>query len=99
MLPGENLHSLQVKFRKKFKKFIKNSPKSKIGLKMAKNGYFRPKSCQANSFPTIFRYLQKKKNWPHFFLQKWAKKRFFRFPIIDNYGQLWPNYDHEVIFF
>ena len=61
---------------------------------MAKNLYFGPRFCQANSLPTIFRYLQKKIR-PIFFL-KMGQKAIFQ---ISNYGQLWPNYDREVIFF
>ena len=61
---------------KKTQKVKKKSPKSKIGPKMAKNGYFRPKFCQANNLPTIFGYLQ-----------KMGQKAIFQ---IFNYGQLWP---------
>ena len=41
----------------------------------------------------------RKNKFAPFFFKKWAKKRFFRFPIMANYGQLWPNYDREVNFF
>ena len=66
LVPGENFHSLQAKFRKKSKKFIKNSPKSKIGPEMAKNGYFGPNFVK----PIVYQQYSgicKKQNSPHFF--------------------------------
>ena len=62
---------------KNISKIYKNSPKSKIGPKMAKLDILDPYFAK----PIVYQQYSG-------ILKKWAEKRFFKFPIMANYGQL-----------
>ena len=70
-----------------------------MGLKWPKMDILDPNFAKPIVVSQQYLGICKKNNFAPFFFKIWAKTRFFKFPIIDNYGQLWPNYDHEVNFF
>ena len=104
-MPNEKnwyLGKICTRFKQNLEKNLKNLSKirqnRKLGLKWPKMNIFSPNFVK----PIVYQQYSgicRKKNFAPFFLKKWVKKRFFKFPIMANYGQLWPNYDREVIFF